>query len=71
MYLASLVGTAVPERLAQVFSTETTDWSAMSLMPSGRMDCWSSSVDATDAKKADGGASIIIIIILLLLLLYC
>ena len=25
--LASLVGTEVPERLVQMFSTETTDWS--------------------------------------------
>ena len=45
MCLASLVGTEVPERLDQMFSTETTDWSVKSLMPSGRMDCCSSSVD--------------------------
>jgi len=31
---------------------------ALELMPSGRMDCCSSSVDAADAKKAEG-ASII------------
>ena len=51
--LASLVGTEVPERLVQMFSTEATDWSVKSLMPSGRMDCCSSSVE-----------SVIIIIIL-------
>jgi len=42
MCLASLVGTEVPERLVQMFSTKITDWSVKSLMPSGRMDCCSS-----------------------------
>ena len=38
MCLASLVGTEVPERLVQMFSTETTDWSVKSFMPSGIKD---------------------------------
>ena len=32
MCLASLVGTEVPERLVQMFSTETTDWSLLLLL---------------------------------------
>jgi len=63
------VGLLAPDKVAQESSTISVDLSASIWILGGRIDCWSSSVDAADAKKAEGAIIIIIIIIILLLLL--
>jgi len=50
------VGLLAPDKAAQESSTDSVDLSASVWMLGGRIDCWSSSVDAADAKKAEGAS---------------
>ena len=51
------VGLLAPDKAAQESSTVCVDLSASFWMLGGRIDCWSSSVNATDAKKLKVPAS--------------
>ena len=50
------VGLLAPDKAAQESLTDSVDLSASVWMLGGRTDCWSSSVDAADAKKAEGAS---------------
>ena len=54
--LLSLGGMHELDRVDQATCVDTTAWSVSGLMLSGRMDCWSWSVDAAEAKKAEGAS---------------
>jgi len=50
------VGLLAPDKVAQESSTVSVDLSASIWILGGRIDCWSSSVEAADAKKAEGAS---------------
>jgi len=50
------VGLLAPDKIAQESSTVSVDLSASVWMLGGRIDCWSSSVDAAEPKKAEGAS---------------